>query len=134
MGLDNGFYVRSRKRTLTREDLPSIIKYPWSTKYDDVFGIEIVYWRKYWGLRTEVCWSFPYDDYRIIFNTPKEVKDLIKIIRSWMDPERWESEGDSIWSYEEAFPNLTQSVVNLTAICEFMEDNPDIYLEFYDSY
>lgn len=130
MGLDNGFYVRSRKRTLTREDLPSTIEYPWSKGTD----LEIVYWRKYWGLRTEICCSFPYDDYHITFNTPEEVKDLIKIIRSWMDPERWEDEGNSIWSYDQARPNLEQSIINLSAICEFMKNNPDIYLDFYDSY
>ena len=130
MGLDNGFYVCSRKRTLTRENLPSTIEYPWKCT-----DLEIVYWRKYWGLRTEICRSFPYDDDdHITFNTSEEVKDLIKIIRSWMDPERWENEGNSIWSYDQARPNLEQSIINLTAICEFMETNPDVYLKFYDSY
>ena len=134
MGLDNGIYVRSKQRKLTRKDLPATIKYPWSDKYDEDNGIEIVYWRKYWGLRTEICCAFNYDDYRIILNTPKEVKDFIKIIMSWINPERWEDEGQSIWSFDEALPNLTQSVINLCAIGRFMIDNPDIYLEFYDSY
>ena len=131
MGLDNGINVCSKERILTRKDLPSIIKYPWAEDND----LEIVYWRKYWGLRTEICRSFPYEDYyHITFNTPEEVKDLIKIICSWIDPERWEYEGQSVFSFDDALPNLAQSVINLTAICEFMETNPDIYLEFYDSY
>ena len=133
MGLDNGIYVRSRTRTLTREDLPSTIEMI-ECSWPEGTDLEIIYWRKYWGLRNEVCSSFPYDDDHIIFNTPEEVKDLIKIICSWIDPERWENEGDSIFSFDRALPNLARSVINLYAICEFMETNPDIYLEFYDSY
>ena len=50
-----------------------------------------------------------------------------------MNKETWE-ESDTIWEYEEYLPILRQNVINLAIIASFMENNPDIYLVFYDSY
>ena len=59
---------------------------------------------------------------------------LISLIVEFMDKKTWEEEGDSIWDYDEELPILRQNVINLAIIAGFMENNPDVYLEFYDSY
>ena len=67
-------------------------------------------------------------------DTPKQVEQIIEIIASFLDEDRWEYEGNSIWSYEEMKPVLIQNIVNLAAMMQYMEQNPDVYLIFYDSY
>ena len=137
MGLDNGLIVKSDKRKLTRDMLPPSIVYPFEKDYND--GVEIIYHRKDWGWRNEIMnvfgWRFIADYEREFeINTPDEVKTLIDITASWLDAERWENEGNSIWSYDEIRHHLVQDIVNLALIQAFMENNPDVYLEFYDSY
>lgn len=130
MGLDNGIEVKSHHREITREVLPAEIKYPF-----DFNETEILYWRKNWGLRNVVVNTFPKEnDWQYIINTPTQVFELIRIIVSFMNKETWEEEGDSIWEYDEILPILRRDIINLAIIAAFMENNPDIYLEFYDSY
>ena len=137
MGLDNGFLVKSNKRKITREILPSGIDYPFETDYND--EVEIVYWRKNWGLRNCIMNTFgwrtaPEDQWKFEINKPMEVLTIIEIIASFLDKEKWEDVGDSIWEYEEERPVLIQNIINLAMIHTFMCENPDVYLEFYDSY
>lgn len=132
MGLDNGVEAKSNLRELTRDMLPSEIVYPFS--FNDT---EIIYWRKNWGLRNKVVNTFPLEEgsnWQYIIDTPNQVFELIKIIISFMNKETWEEEGDSIWEYDEILPILQQNVMNLAIIAAFMKNNPDVYLEFYDSY
>ena len=135
MGLDNGVIVRSTHRKLTRAILPEGLIYPFDKDYDD--GIEILYWRKNWGLRNAVVHTFPTEDdsdYYYLIETPQQVFELIHIIVSFMNKETWEEDGDSIWDYEEILPILEQNVINLAIIAGFMQNNSDVYLIFYDSY
>ena len=46
----------------------------------------------------------------------------------------WEMKGESIWTYEEIKPTLERDIINLILMIPFMRENPDVYLEFYDSY
>lgn len=134
MGLDNGIEVKSRKRELTRAMLPSGIVYPYDFGEKDT---EILYWRKNWGLRNRVVNMFPLEpgsDWRYVIDTPNDVFELISLIVEFMDKKTWEEEGDSIWDYDEELPILRRNVINLAIIAAFMENNPDVYLEFYDSY
>ena len=59
---------------------------------------------------------------------------FIELIAGWLNEERWEDEGSSIWSYKDIREVLIQNIINLSIIYTFMLDNPDIYLIFYDSY
>ena len=133
MGLDNGFVLKSNKRTLTKEILPKDIVFPF-----DYEPAEIVYWRKNWGLRNAVMnhfgWREKEDSFWYSIETPVQVMDLIMIIASFLDPEKWEEEGDSIWEFNEIKEVLVQNIVNLALAKSFMESNPDVYIEFYDSY
>ena len=135
MGLDNGIYVRSVHRKITRAMLPEELVYPFDKDYSD--GVEILYWRKNWGLRNAVVHTFPTEgdsDYYYLIETSQQVFELIRIIVSFMNKETWEEDGDSIWDYDEILPILQQNVMNLAIIASFMINNPDIYLVFYDSY
>lgn len=138
MGLDNGWLVKSTKRKLTRADLPEGIRYPFSSDYN--YDPEICYGRKWWGLRSELLatidWIYDeeFPDYYYGIEKPSEVFHVIEVVASWLDKERWENEGNSIWDYEEARPNLINWIINLSIIGSYMEENLDVYLVFYDSY
>ena len=135
MGLDNGIYVKSNKRKLTRLDLPVGIRYPFEKDYGE--DIEILYWRKNWGLRNAVLNHFGTrlsDEYITEIDTPDKVLDLMQIIVDFMDEKKWEDEGNSIWTYKEIIPILKDNIVTLALIAGYIQENPDVYLEFYDSY
>ena len=128
--------MRSNRRQITRDMLPSELVYPWDEKFDRE-GVEILYWRKNWGLRNEIVNTFrPKDnnEYLYLLETPKDVFTLIKIIVSWMDKNKWEENGNSIWDYDAILPILQRDIINLSIAYVVMKNNPDIYLEFYDSY
>lgn len=115
--------------------LPNEFEYPFERDYNDI--PEILYWRKNWGLRNEIVNTFrPKDnnEYLYLLETPKDVFTLIKIIVSWMDKNKWEENGNSIWDYDEILPILQRDIINLSIAYVVMKNNPDIYLEFYDSY
>lgn len=137
MGLDNGVIVKSRHRAITREMLPEGLAYPWDEKLDGPDTVEILYWRKNWGLRNVVVHTFPTEDdsdYDYLIETSQQVFELIRIIVAFMNKETWEEDGDSIWDYNEILPILQRDVINLAIIASFMNNNPDVYLIFYDSY
>lgn len=115
--------------------LPSAIQFPFNTDYNG--DVEIVYWRKNWGLRNAVLDLLDSrfsDEYYFDIDTPDTVIEIIGIIGSFLDPEKWESEGQSIWTAEEARPGLIRDIMNFALIYGFMLENPDVYLQFYDSY
>ena len=137
MGLDNGIYVKSNKRKITREILPAAIVYPFNKDYTS--DVEILYWRKNWGLRDDVLDAFGWsgmsdEEYKFEIDTPEQVITLIELIAHWLDEEHWTDNARSIWTYKEIRPVLIQNIINLSMIYTFMVDNPDVYLEFYDSY
>ena len=114
--------------------LPSELEYPFNFGEKDT---EIVYHRKDWGLRNVIVHTFPLkpdSEWQYIIDTPNQVFDLIKIIIQFIDKDTWEEEGDSIWEYDEILPILRRDIMNLAIIAAFMKNNPDVYLEFYDSY
>ena len=134
MGLDNGFLVKSDRRQLTRAMLPDQMMYPFDEDYND--DIEIVYHRKDWGWRNDIMQHFGWGEnkYTHTIDTPAQVLELIELTAHWLDEGRWEEEGRSIWDYDQARPHLIEDIINFACIYGFMKDNPDVYLEFYDSY
>ncbi len=114
--------------------LPAAIVYPFDNDYNN--EVEIVYWRKNWGLRNEIVEYFggTGDEYAYNIDTPEQVITLIELIAHWLDEEHWTDDARSIWTYKEIRPVLIQNIINLSMIYTFMIENPDVYLEFYDSY
>ena len=76
----------------------------------------------------------PEDQWKFDIDTPEQVLILICLTAQWLDKERWENEGSSIWSYEEIKPVLIRDILNFSIIYGYMKTHPDIYLVFYDSY
>lgn len=135
IGLDNGFVVKSDKRKIKKEDLPKDIVFPFPQ--DDDFELEIVYWRKNWGLRgaiLDIIGKGENETYYYPVDTPEEVFNIVHAIFSFMNEVDWEMKGDSIWTYDEIKPILERDIINLILMIPFMRKNPDVYLEFYDSY
>ena len=136
MGLDNGWIIKSDKRELTRADLPANIRYPFGKDYSN--KIEIAYARKWWGVRTDLLnnieWDDTIDEYYFIIENPEKILNIIELIASWLNKEKWDTEAMSIWTYDEAQPNLIDWIINFSIIYIFMKENPDVYLKFYDSY
>ena len=138
IGLDNGFIVKSNKRQITRDLLPSGIIYPFDKDYDE--SPEIIYHRKDWGWRNDIMrtfgwWNSSVDQYKFELESPADVLTLIELTAGWLDKERWEDEGNSIWDYENsAHKHLITDISNLAILYGWMLNNPDVYLEFYDSY
>ena len=132
MGLDNSIYICSNRRKITEKMLPKGLEY---TVYEDS-EFEINYHRKDWSLRNNIIEYFGGENNTGYYNieTPSQVFDIIRITVSWMDKEKWENKGDSIWTYNEILPRLQQDIINLAIMASFMQNNPDIYLVFYDSY
>ena len=114
------------------------IVYPFDKDYGE--GIEIIYHRKDWGWRNDIMNTFGWrtasiDQYKFELERLSDVLTLIELTAKWLDKGRWEDEGSSIWEYEEsARRHLIQDICNLAIIYGWMLNNPDVYLEFYDSY
>ena len=134
MGLDNGFRVKSNIRKIERKDLPEDISYPFDEDYNDV--PEIVYWRKCWGLRDMVLSILGKEEEKYVYeiDTTSQIIDIMRGIIEFMNEETWEEEGNSIWTYQEIREHLAYDLVNLSLMIGYMKNNPDVYLEFYDSY
>lgn len=134
MGLDNGFRVKSNMRKIERKDLPEDISYPFDKDYGD--APEIVYWRKCWGLRDMVLSIVEKEEEKYIYeiDTTSQIIDIMRGIIEFMNEETWEEMGCSIWTYQEIREHLAYDLVNFSLMIGYMKQNPDVYLEFYDSY
>ena len=67
-------------------------------------------------------------------DTTSQIIDIMRGIIEFMNEETWEEEGNSIWTYQEIREHLAYDLVNLSLMIGYMKNNPDVYLEFYDSY
>lgn len=131
MGLDNGFVVHGLKR----KDIPLFVKLPFDFDLKDD-SIEIAYYRKCWGLRNMIVNTLhmPSDGYE----TKVDSEDLAAILRKitpFFKEDYWENEGDSIWTFDEAFEfTLLQQTINLKWLYSYMLEHPEVTCVFYDSY
>lgn len=130
MGLDNGVCVRG----VTRDELPKLIKYPFSDDYGG--DVEIAYWRKCWDLRDMFLQeAYPNRDpqtYHFKMGL-EEIKILIGVINYFFDnPKEWRR---SIWEFNEYQPHLYRMRRNLIVLYYWVKwRRPDAEIYFYDSY
>ncbi len=130
MGLDNGFVMCN----LNKKDVPDFAVF-WMRDYDEPNEAEVIYWRKCWGLRGVVLDVLHASDND--YHIPVEAEDIPAIIRGikpFFNEQHWENEGDSIWTYDEMFDNLVNSVLTLEWMKWYLEEHPDVTCYFYDSY
>ena len=131
MGLDNGFVVHGLKKS----DIPCFVKLPFDFDRKDG-GIEIAYYRKCWGLRNMILGILrtPSDCYDMNVDT-EDLRAILRNMVPFFKQDYWEDEGDSIWTFDEAFPfMLFQQTINLLWLCSYMEERPEVTCYFYDSY
>lgn len=136
MGLDNGIIIPKTDKT----KLFGLDDY-FKTEYESSNNLEVLYWRKCWGIRNDVvnylcdvygtdrdCYSWILDD--------TDIKEIISIIKSWQNKKKWNMDGGSpIWTYKEVKDMLRDDIVDLTYLLAKMEDYKNAFkVEFYDSY
>ena len=97
--------------------------------------VELIYWRKCWGLRDAVLQVLHAGDEGGSYQVDAE--DIPAILRSifpFMSKEFWEANGDSIWTFEEKIESLTQDALNLHWLYAYMKGHPEVECYFCDSY
>lgn len=130
MGLDNGIELRTYKETLRhRSD-----------------SIEICYFRKCWGIRDEILGILKDNHSNYNFSKigggtydldSKDVKDIKKIIKRFLDEDYFNDYADSkIFTYEEYKPILKKAYNNLKWLRWYLWlcGSNVRRLWFYDSY
>lgn len=128
MGLDNGFVCKNIKRN----EVPTWVKLPWER--NDY--CEIAYFRKYWGLRSEILAKLhcTEDNDSSTQVDAEDIIPLVKVIMQYLDEEYYEDNANSIWDFDEAKSNIQQSIINLIWLKSYMDTHPETECYFYDSY
>lgn len=127
MGLDNGIEIKNYKEMG--------IVYPSFIVASADFPEEICYWRKCWGIRNAIMAIIHGDD-----NVGGEVclenlPLIIDELKRFAYKEVWETEGRSIWSYEDFMEyQYGKSLCNLSWLYEYWKCHPELKVYFYDSY
>ena len=130
MGLDN-----IRIKNVKLEDL----KVPWFVKLDDCpyseqQEVEVCYWRKCWGIRDIFISKLHYEDGGETKVEVDDVPAIVKALEPFMSKSYWEEYADSIWEYDEYLFQQSLNLKNLLWLGQYMKENPDIEVYFYDSY
>lgn len=130
MGLDNGIILRNvNPKELAITKLVKI-----DTGFNDNFA-EICYWRKCWGIRNAIVDKFHFDkdggEYTL---DAEDIPVIIRILFDFYGQVEWEDEADSIWEWEEFKETLSQQIMNLTWLYNYMLEHSDAEVIFYDSY
>lgn len=129
MGLDNGFILKK----INKADIPSFIRY--DDEYREENEVELIYWRKCWGLRNAVLRVLHVEDERGYYRIDAEdIPAILRNLYPFLSKEYWEDNADSIWTFEEKVESLIQDILNLKWLYAYMEDHPEVECYFYDSY
>lgn len=138
MGLDNGLILKTKNKI---ENFPWYVncKYEsWLDKNKDYHELEVLYYRKCWGIRGEInALLHLWNNEECIKNVdPEDIPAIIRILEKYLDKEYYENNADSIWEYDEMINHLIQDIKNLCWFKEWLENNQDDVIEcyWYDSY
>lgn len=139
MGLDNGLILHSRNMIKAAERPPKVTSLGADEiNGDPVWDYEICYWRKCWNIRNKVAYALdlPRDYVQKYDLSIDDVKQIWHIINKLNSPNIWESEGGSMWDYNEMHDHLDSDLLALEWLIHFMRTHKeDEYMvEFYDSY
>ena len=111
------------------------VKLPWGwdENRDD---FELVYFRKYWGIRGEILRKMhcAQDNDSYVTIDAEDIIPIVRILMKYLDKEYYEDNADSIWMYHEAYDNIQQSIINLMWLKTYMESDPNVKCYFYDSW
>lgn len=138
MGLDNMFFIREKETHIEvdlEEAVPNFLHF-----MDGANTHDIMYMRKYWGVRNEIMDFLEAKDMDYEIPVPPEkVNGIIDILWKFTDKTYFENNGgSSIWEWGEALRTLLIGICNLKIIANDMEiglfDVEKYELCFLDSY
>lgn len=141
MGLDNGILLKTHNK-IDMDDWEIMPDYTtvefdefYTKEYKDGYYYEVCYWRKYWGLRNDVMRDLGFKDKgggRYEIENIDDLKTIIEDIEYYFEnPDEWQC---PVWTIDEAAGNLAQTIINLSWLCKYKEQNPSARIIFYDSY
>ena len=141
MGLDNGIILKT-KTPIDLDTIPAYVNVEDMSMYykdENVYAYECCYWRNCWTTRNEIINTCPNardcEEGESELNK-KDVQIVQDILVNYLkNPESWD-EGRSIWDFDEMAGVLSQQVINLGWLLQYMSDkaNQHWIVEFYDSY
>ena len=140
MGLDNGLMLHSRNMIKAAERPPKVTSLGGYDDYDGkpMFDYEVLYYRKCWNIRNKVANILDLSrDYVQKYDLSiDDVKQIWHIINELNSPNTWESQGGSIWTYEEIKDHLDSDLLSLEWLIYYMRNHKeDEYMvEFYDKF
>ena len=136
MGLDNGIVLKTKNSIIEK---PSWVKFIGNPAEHDDGSLEydICYWRKCWNIREAIFNILEDDDrreweFKLSLNQVVAIRD--RLCKFLTEGEDWEELGDSIWSFEEMIPVLTEDILNLSWLIGYMKNDVHAIVYFYDSY
>lgn len=140
MGLENGILIIAK--SIKGEDFlqqfneayPDFSDRCWAGQY------ELAYWRKCWNVKNKFYSTFEQLNEEEGGGNLK-IKDLFRvkaIMKYFLDESHWDSNGSSIWTWEEQIRNIAQIIFLVSNLLEDIEyegiTDSDIEIEFYDSF
>ncbi len=136
MGLENGIVLKTKNSIIEK---PSWVKFIGNPAEHDDGSLEydICYWRKCWNIREAIFNILEDDDrreweFKLSLNQVVAIRD--RLCKFLTEGEDWEELGDSIWSFEEMIPVLTEDILNLSWLIGYMKNDVHAIVYFYDSY
>lgn len=136
MGLDNGIIIKNWR--IAEQAIPV----RWFETWDKDIRVEVIYMRKWWGVRTDIInylWSRQDVKDPNLFDYSIRVEDIdnfINIFKKWNDKEQWQDGGSPVWSWKEdkIATQIRNHINNLKKLKKIMKKYPDLEVIFYDSY
>lgn len=127
MGLDNGIRIISTKKDIIPERLR-----------DSVDPFEIAYWRKCYGIRSEIL-HFLSIGRDVLGETSftldrEDIGNIIELMKLYLNRRYWNDYADSIWDFNTFRPMQEKNIKRLKWLYRYMDKHPDIEVYFYDSY
>ena len=137
MGLDNGVELKSRARLEFNEETPQYLQF---ACYDNPnietrerHTYEILYWRKCWGIRNAFFELGFADDEsygkELYADDIRQVRQiLVEILCGQRDLDC------PIWGIDEYAEQIAYDILRCNWLIDYLEENPQDYCIFYDSY
>lgn len=136
MGLDNSLVVSRPKRKRPYCFSPILSRFE-RCDYDGMSEetYEVFYFRKCWGIRGAILSILENQQGDITSPVlPREIPNLIAILKRFNDEKYWDEWANSIWDYNDIKKNLRRYIRNLYLLRILMFFHPDYELSFEDSY
>lgn len=130
MGLDNGIYIKNYKHK------PFYVK---EQLYEQKNNITLAYWRRYWGLRTDMM-NIVFADYTgnnsKVLLSAKQIKEMRSLIRKiTFSKKKYLEACHYYWEYDiYSILRGIRQMINLTWAARQVKKDPQVEVFWYDSF